>query len=205
MNSTFCDTEITEQSSLNRPHKDKFILVLNLPWIMRERSHNKHFDITPLQISVYGAIVPTIQIPPTEMRYGGQALHISSYARPAYAPLTVNFVVDNNFNNYWMLWSWLEILNSPNSSLYNGSPTTKRKTPRNLENGLLTEYQTNISIFALNEYNQKIVEFIYKNAVITGLGGINYNYRDSEAVESSADFHFGQFEIKPIHPPLIQV
>jgi hypothetical protein len=202
MNPDFCNTEINEQSSLNRPHKDKFILVLNLPWIMRERSFEKKFDITPLQMSVYGAIVPTIQIPPTEMRFSGQALHISSYSRPAYAPLTVNFVVDNNFHNYWLLWSWLEILNSPNYSLYDGTPNKQLNPPRNLETGTLTEYQANISVFALNEYNQKIIEFVYKNAVITGLGGINYDYRDAEAIESSVDFHFGQFEIKPLPPPL---
>jgi hypothetical protein len=193
-----CETsQPTQQSVLNRSGKDKFILVFNLPYILRKQStENPLIDITPLQISVYGAVVPTIQVPPVEVRFGGQSYNVPSYTRPNYPPLNVNFIIDNNFKNYWLLWKWLAILNDPRNSNYSGTPDNTETKVNHVERGNLTEYQTNISILGLNEYNQKTIEFIYYNAFITSLGSINYNYRDSEILESVVEFQFSQFDVK---------
>jgi hypothetical protein len=118
-----CETpQATQQSVLNRPGKDKFILVLNLPKILYKQSVNDTLiDIKPLEMSIYGSIVPTIQVPPVEVRYGGQSYNVTSYSRPNYPPLNVSFVIDNKFKNYWLLWKWLSILNDPKQSGYAGT------------------------------------------------------------------------------------
>jgi hypothetical protein len=191
-----CETpQPTQQSVLNRSGKDKFILVLNLPYVLRKQSlENKLIDIDPLQMSVYGTIVPNIQVPPVEVRFGGQSVNVTSYSRPNYPPLTVSFMVDNSFKNYWILWKWLSVLNDPKLSYYTGTPTNLESNRERFEKGNLKEYQTNLSIFSLNEYNQKNIEFKYYNAFITNLGGITYNYRDPELIETTAEFQFSQFE-----------
>jgi hypothetical protein len=191
-----CETpQATQQSVLNRSGKDKFILVLDLPHVLKKQSlENKLIDIDPLQISVYGSIVPNIQVTPVEVRFGGQSVNVTSYSRPNYPPLTVNFMVDNSFKNYWILWKWLSILNDPKLSYYTGTPTSLEKDRDRYEKGNLKEYQTNLSIFSLNEYNQKSMEFKYYNAFITNLGGITYNYREPELIETTAEFQFSQFE-----------
>jgi hypothetical protein len=189
--------QATQQSVLNRSGKDKFLLVLNLPHILRKQSDaNSLIDITPLQISVYGSVVPSIQVPPVELRFGGQSYNVSSYSRPNYPPLNVNFIIDNKFKNYWLLWKWLTILNEPRSSFYNGTPDGYELKANKIERGNLTEYQANLSLIGLNEYNQSSIEFIYYNAFITTLGGINYNYRDPEILESAVEFQYSQFDIK---------
>ena len=193
-----CQTpQPTQQSVLNRPGKDKFILVLNLPPILRKRLTNDELlNIDPLQISIFGTVVPPAQVPANEVRFGGQSYNVSSYSRPNYPPLPVNFIIDNKFRNYWVLWKWLQILNDPESSFYTGTDPKLETWRDRLESGIVTEYQTNFSVIGLNEYNQYTVEFIFKNAFITNLGGINYDYNDTELIKSSAEFQFSQLDVK---------
>jgi hypothetical protein len=184
-----CETpQATQQSVLNRSGKDKFLLVLNLPEILKQ---DKDINLNSLQISVYGSIVPTIQIPSNEVRFGGQSINVSSHARPNYAPLQVNFMVDNNFKNYWVLWKWLDVLNSARESIYEDSVLTTIVE----KNSVLWKYQANFSIYGLNEYNTKIVQFNYYNAFITSLGSIEYNYRDPELISTTAEFQFNQLDV----------
>jgi len=189
--------QATQQSVLNRSGKDKFILVLNLPLVLRKQSTTDELiDLDPLQVSIYGTVVPTVQIPANEVRHGGQAYNVSSYSRPNYPPLVVNFVIDNKFRNYWILWKWLSILNDPRNSIYSGTPPEFETYKDKIQSGTLTEYQANFSVIGLNEYNQKTIEFIYYNGFITQLGGITYDYNDSELIKTTAEFQFSQFDVK---------
>ena len=199
-----CETsQPTQQSVLNRTGKDKFLLILNLPSILRKQSlSDSLIDIDPLQISIHGAVVPPIQVPSVDVRFGGQTYNVSSYSRPNYPPLSVNFIIDNKFQNYWLLWKWLSILNDPKSSYYAGTPaksitqTTNYETWKDrIDSGFLTEYQTTFSVIGLNEYNQKSIEFIYHNGFITNLGGINYSYRDENIIESTVEFQYSRIEV----------
>tara|TARA_R110000868_G_scaffold133029_12_gene344427 strand:+ start:20 stop:625 length:606 start_codon:yes stop_codon:yes gene_type:complete len=185
------------QSPLNRASKDRFILVLNLPPALRKLALTDNcFDIDLLQISVYGTVIPQITVPAVEVRYGGQSTNFTSYSRPNYPPLTVNFVVDNEFRNYYILWKWLALMNDPRLSKYDGNSSKLQKN-RDLqfELGMLNEYQTNLSILTLNELNKTTTEFTYYNAFITNLGGINYSYRDGELIETTAEFQYGQLDV----------
>jgi hypothetical protein len=192
-----CETpQPTQQSVLNRTGKDKFLLVLNLPQILKKQSvTNNLIKIDPLQISIHGTVVPQIIVPNNEIRFAGQSYNVSSYTRPNYQPLTVNFIVDNKFHNYWILWKWLSILNDPNTSYYSGTNPRLETWKDRLADGILTEYQTNFSIFGLNEFNEKTIEFIYHNGFITNLGGINYSYRDPEIIESTVEFQFSKIDV----------
>jgi hypothetical protein len=195
-----CETsQPTQQSVLNRPGKDKFLLVLNLPSILRKQSTaDELLNLDPLQISIFGTIVPSVQIPANEVRFGGQSYNVSSYTRPNYPPLTVSFLIDSKFRNYWILWKWLSILNDPKNSFYAGTPSHLETFKDRIQSGNLLEYQANFSVLGLNEYNEKTVEFIYYNGFITQLGGINYDYTDNELIKTTAEFQFSQFDVKLI-------
>jgi len=190
----------SQQSSLNAAAKDKFILILNLPHALREEASKKDslIDLEPLQMKVHGSVVPTVQVPPVEVRYAGQSYNVSSHSRPNYSPLNVNFVVDNRFKNYWILWRWLSLLNTFNESLYERVPPNIPPYPKraSAESGTLIEYQSNFSVLGLDEYNKPVVEFAYFNAFPISLGSINYSYRDSELIESSVEFQFSQLEVR---------
>lgn len=179
------------QSPLNRQRKDKFFMVFTLPEALLDQRQNvtrSNNTVIPnsLQFSIYGLAVPEIKVPSKEVPYAGHTLKVSSHTRPSYEPLSVNFMVDNMFNNYWVIYKWLNILNDARSSLYNSSIQK--------DTGFLDKYQTTISVYGLDEYNKRIIQFNYYNAFPTGLGGIKYNDRDPTELESSFQYSFFQFE-----------
>ena len=186
----------TQQSVLNKSSRDKFILVLDIPNALRGGVYTPTITqgTTPIEFAVFGTIVPDVIIPTIAVPFAGQTLNVTSYTRPNYNPLTLNFVVDNTFLNYWILWNWLNVLNTAHGSIYGGdSPTSQTGLP---------EYQTLFSIFAVNEYNQRVAQWTYYNATITTLGGITYSYRESSWIESTATFQFNKLDFKLINPAI---
>lgn len=191
-------TNPTEQSVLNKSSKDKFILVLSLPLILKKLAAKEEIlgKLDPLQISVYGSVVPDVTVPAVALPFGGQVANVSSLTRPNYSPLTVSFVIDNEYSNYYVLWKWLSVMNGPKTSIYEGSDDKYVTKDDIIESGMLNEYQSNFSILALNEYNEIVTEFKYYNAFITSLRGISYSYKDSAIMETTAEFQFGQFDVE---------
>lgn len=152
------------QSLLNKARKDKFILVLDIPKAMKDINsstvRSKNFvNLDKLQFSVAGTIVPEIVIPSVSTATYGQTFKFTSQKREPYAPITINFNIDNNFENYWILWKWLAILNDP---LISGMPkqfaefvkTNENLSDKARENGLKT-----ISNLWKNKIINKEVEY----------------------------------------------
>jgi hypothetical protein len=183
-----------QQSILNKNRKDKFLLVLNLPPILKtvnkttlaERSVN-FLSLDSLQYSIYGTVVPETSVPEVDLLYSGQTAKFTSYTRSAYKSITVNFTVDNEFNNWWVLWYWLNVINDSQESSYNYDGLGNPDKFTNLNN-----YQTNITVYGLDEFNNQKIQWDYTKAFITNLGDINYNYRDGDQIESSFTFAFSQ-------------
>ena len=167
-----------------------------LPFILRKRSkEDPSLNVNLIQMSVYGTVVPDITVPEADVRYAGQNLHLSTYARPSNPAVSINFMVDNYYNNYYIFWKWLDVMNRALENTYGGTSQTQRSINDNITIGDQFEYQTTISIQALNEYNEPTIEFNYTKAFISKLGGITYSYRDGALIESTADFHFSQMSI----------
>ena len=193
------------QAQLNKQRLDKFLVVITLPPALMEIStgdlgehRNTKIIHDALQFSVYGAIVPTIQVPEITQPYAGQTYKLSSHSRPAYPNISVNFTVDSRFNNYWILYKWLDILNNEKESIYDSNnlmetPTLPTKS-RNKDRSLTPpkEYQTDITLYAKDEFDKEIVKFTYKKAFPVSLGAINWNYRTDAEVETTFEFAFSQ-------------
>lgn len=197
------------QSPFNKSRKDKFLMVLNLPVALKNISTDLTSSDTQIQpdtmeFSVYGSVVPEVLVPNVPVRYAGQTLEVSSHNRPEWPPLTVNFTVDNRFTNYWVLYTWLNMLNDDTTGIFDQNGFIKDTSTINplYYNGNLPVqllYRANISIFGLDEFNKRSIEFKYTGAFPTELGGITYNYRDEGEIESSFSFAYSQFK-----PELVQ-
>jgi hypothetical protein len=190
------------QSPFNKSRKDKFLMVFSMPPMLRPYvskfyTSEKTFMPDALQFSIYGAIVPSIEVPAVNVRYSGQTLSQSSHSRTVYEPNTVNFTVDNRYSNYWVIYTWLSVLNNDMREAYdNINPPLGDLVPP----GPNLDYRTDISVFALDEYNKKVMEFLYKDAFPTQLGGISFNYRDPGEIESSFTYAYSQLVVKPVDP-----
>lgn len=200
---------IATQSTYNKARLDKFILSFTTPKCFenveskRERSthHKSYQKVIPdkMQFSVYGSIVPNISVPSVDVPQYGQTLKVSSHARPAYSDITVDFTIDNEYNNYWYIWRWLDMLSSARYSEYDyhaqgsardiGGYVSEDNT---VGPALGLDYMTDMTLFGLDEYNKQTIKFEYKHAFPIGLGEIDFNYRTPEEVTSSFSFAFSQ-------------
>lgn len=196
-----------QQSILNKNRKDKFLLILNLPDALKKINtsgqntrSSEGLNIDTLQYSVHGTIVPSTIVNSTTLPYAGQSLNVSTGKRENYSEVTVNFAVDNQFNNWWVLWKWLNFINNAQTStLDNEDLVTYAKLTTGTNDtflfsstGNLQPYMSKITVYGLDEYNNKKIQWNYSKAFITKLDGINYSYKDPELIESSFTFSFSQ-------------
>lgn len=216
--------EDVQQTVLNKTKQDKFILIITTPPILkasltRSDRANSLLNQDKIQYSVAGINVPTHAINEVEMPYRGQTMHITSQTRAKHPPAKINFTIDNNFDNYWYLWKWLYILNNPKTSGMDGHFAEFAEDPSKIldamrKDGLgkpvtykeikmrnaYDDYQTTMTLYGLREYNEKIVKFDFYNAFITELAGFDYNYQNSEDINCSFSFAYGQVDISLVDP-----
>jgi hypothetical protein len=209
--------EILKQSNLNKARLDKFILAFSIPKCLRtsttraERSthHKSWMKVIPddIQYSVYGVVVPEISVPSVSLPQFGQHMKVSSHRRDEYADISVDFNVDNEFNNYWYIYRWLDILNDQYTAIYDNhevgtstgipyhadgsAPTRSRLTDPNV----VADYATDMALYGLNEYNKKVIEFTYKAAFPVSLGDISFNHQSPDEIKSSFTFSFSQLNV----------
>ena len=178
-----------KQSSLNKSRADKFKLVFQVPAALRkinkrqERSNSNIIE-NSLQFAIYGTVVPEITVPALEIRYAGSTLYNSTHSKNPFPPVTVNFTIDNEYNNYWVIYKWLDLLHNEKTGLFDKDSL--------IDNDIFAEYQTDITIFGLDEFDNQRIKFKYVKAFPTTLGGVTYNYRDGGEIESSFTFVYSQ-------------
>jgi len=188
-------TNTNNQSYLNKSRKDKFLLVFSLPDAMKKidsKTARTSFNVNQdaMQFSVFGAVVPEIVVLAIQIGYGGSNLYNSSHARDPYPPVTVDFTIDNGFNNYWTMYKWLDLMHDDKEGLYDTDDLSKDE--------LFSSYQTDITLYGLDEYDNKRIEWKYTKAFPTILGSIDYSYRDESEAVSSMTFVYSQVHSKLI-------
>lgn len=196
-----------QQSQLNKSRTDKFLLVVDLPPILRNYDTNtlaptpvyskvnSLINVNSLQFSVFGSVVPKITVPEVEAGYAGGTYKLSSNSRPPYDNVKVNFTIDNKFNNYWVIYRWLNLLSNARGVVYNAenvlpSEPSSNKLPLALQP---ISYQTDFTIFGKDEFDNNVIKFTYTKAFPVALDPIDYNYREANEIETSFEFAFSQF------------
>ena len=192
------------QAILNKARVDKFLLIITMPLALRNIDV-RYGDESPskiisdkLQMSVWGNVVPSLIVPSVAVPFHGQVPKVTSFSRPAYDPVTVNFNIDSEFYNYYVIWKWLALLNDPIKSVFDANNNSNRVdagtntiiNPR--KPNYIPQYSSQISLQPLNEYNQVLGEFVFTQCFATSLNGINFNYQGSEEISSSFTFDFSQ-------------
>ena len=183
------------QSFLNKSKADKFKLVFSLPPALRNidsKNTRNSFNVNEnsMQFSVYGAVVPQITVPAIEIGYGGSNLFNSSHAKSPYDPVTVDFTIDNGYNNYWVVYKWLDLMHDEKEGLFDSGKIATDDD--------FAQYQTDMTLYGLDEYNNERIKFTYTKAFPIAVGAINYSYRDTDEIASSLSFVYSQ-----IHTDLI--
>lgn len=166
-------------------------------------------NLDTLQFSVYNITVPRLEVPAHQLHIYGQNYNVTSHDRPAYPPAVVNFAVDNEFKNYWVLWKWQQLIHESLTSEYanervfpNGAPDEPRTLYTTDDHIVVQEkkplynYTTDIVVYGKDEYNNNKIKFHFKWAFISRLGELVYNYRDPGETDCYFEFVFNQIDIE---------
>jgi hypothetical protein len=172
-------------------------MVLDIPKYMKNLTNpvlESPYNADKIQFTCYGSPVPSINVPPIDIAFGGQVFKVSSNSRPSYPPLNLSFVVDNGWKNYYLLFKWIDLFNGQQdgSIKYNFS---NRQEPDNLPNRnhlSIADMVTTFKTYALDEFNNKIVEFSYSEVFPTSLGEINFSHQEPSEITCKASFTFNQ-------------
>ena len=185
----------TQQSILNKSRADKFLLVFDVPPILKEFSKkfnqsNKIIIPDSVQFSIFGTAVPEITVPAVENRYAGNTLYVSSHSKNSYPPVSVKFKIDNEYKNYWVMYNWLNLLHDQREGRYNA------REIRVDEN--FNDYQVNLTIFGKDEFNNNRIKFTYTKAFPTTIENIEYDYQNPEELLSGFTFVYSQLHTEVI-------
>jgi hypothetical protein len=183
------------QSVLNKARQDKFILVFDLPPILKQigRKYERNNRVVipdSVQFSVFGTMVPEITVKGVETRFAGSTLYVSSFSKDSYPPVNIKFVVDSMYNNYYTIYTWLNLLHDQKTGVYN----QRGLLP---EDGNFNDYQTDLTVYGLDEYGKKRISFTYTKAFPTTVDGITYNQKadTGEEIESGFTFLYSQMHV----------
>lgn len=185
-----------KQSILNKSRTDKFLLVFDIPPILktfsqtRETAREEVVIPDSVQFSIFGTLVPEITVPAIENRYAGNTLYISSNSKNSYPPVNVKFAVDNEYNNYWTIYQWLNLLHDEKEGRYNANNIVVDDS--------FNDYQTNLTIYGLDEYDNKKIKFTYTKAFPTSIDALDYNYQESGEIVSGFVFVYSQMHVELI-------
>lgn len=178
------------QSPLNLAREDKFIIAFQLPPALMnlERSFSRSQDTivkNSVQFSIFGTVVPEVNVPAKQIRFAGNTLNVSSHSKESPPAIKVNFIVDNNYNNYFVLWKWLNLLHDQKEGTFDVDCITGATTDNNV-------YMTNMTVIGKDEYNENRIKFTYTRSFLTNLGDITYDYKDSKELLCNFTFAYSQ-------------
>lgn len=182
-----------QQAMLNKSRADKFLLVFDVPPILKDINKNStqgQSNATlisdSVQFSIFGAAVPEITVAAQETRYAGSTLYVSSHSKEPFPPVTVKFNVDNEYKNYWVIYQWLNLLHDQYEGRYNQRELNLSKDSD------FRDYQTNLTIYGKDEFNNNRIKFTYTKAFPTTIEAITYNYQTADEITSGFTFVYSQ-------------
>ena len=188
-----------QQAMLNKSRADKFLLVFDVPPILKEINKNSTQDQSnatlisdSVQFSIFGAAVPEITVAAQETRYAGSTLYVSSHSKEPFPPVTVKFNVDNEYKNYQVIYQWLNLLHDQYEGRYNQRELNLAKDPD------FRDYQTNLTIYGKDEFNNNRIKFTYTKAFPTIIEAVTYNYQTADEITSGFTFVYSQLHTEVI-------
>ena len=190
-----------QQSMLNKSRADKFLLVFDIPPILKDinknftqEQNNSTIISDTVQFSIFGAAVPAVTVPAQETRYAGSTLYVSSHSKNPFPPVTVRFNIDNEYKNYWAIYQWINLLHSQYEGRYN-----ERELNNEEREPSFKDYQTDLTIYGKDEFNNNRIKFTYTKAFPTTIEAINYNYQTADEITSGFTFVYSQLHTEVIN------
>ncbi|MEI6422045.1 MAG: hypothetical protein WCP55_07485 [Lentisphaerota bacterium] len=111
--------------------------------------------------------------------------------------MTFNYLVDSALSQYAFLYKWFSNIVVEDGAGFTPRTSDQTPQPTNIYEGLMTT----IRVIILTEFNNPVLELIYTDAWLMGLGKLSFSYQDPSApvIKSSFTIKYGnlEFDWKP--------
>lgn len=182
-------------SPLNKTYEDKFYFLFKLPDALRNlrskyatRLHDAGITKDSIRFSLIDAEIPQMVIKSQNVKQAGGGIYLSTHTIDEYDPVTITFKIDEKYNNYFVIYEWMNYIRNENKGYFDSENLSKVAN--------LTAYGTNMSIVTLDPYNHEVSQHIFTYAFPTSLSSIKLNYQNTGEIVCSATFVFTQMYLR---------
>ena len=132
-----------------------------------------------LCLNTYGMVIPGLNIDQSEQRWMGAKSPVPE-GTISFEPLSINFIVDSNLNNWKVLFNWLMYINN-NFDTFVGRYDT---------------YVVDTVLKMFDNFGEITVSLAFKNMWIQSLGEVTLSQREGEAtMECNAILSYDRFTV----------
>lgn len=179
------------QSRLNKALIDKWQFMFQLPEALQKFHNdtvsNKTINKKSVLFSLQKVKMPGTSIKGISQKFAGSNLYVSSHVKEPYDMLEIGFHVDNRYDNYMSIYSWLNLLMDEKEGIQDANNLLQQG------NILLRDYWTDLGLVLLDEYNKPIIQATFTKAFPTKITGIEFDYTKDNQILVTANFAFSQF------------
>lgn len=135
-----------------------------------------------LSLNIHGTVVPAITIGTEEGHWQGGVVP-RAISTLTYEPWYVNFTVDSNWRNWWMLFRWITLIDDGNSHF--GVSTS--------------EYFVDATLNIYDNANNRVMGIKIVNIYPSNLNEVSMSQRDGqESLDCGVNFNYTRMEIERV-------
>lgn len=166
-----------ENYNLNKASPDKFQIVFPIFPVMEEVQKSR--EIT---LNIFGNIIPGVSHQDNEEHWMG-ALHHRPVGNLEYNQYTVSFMVDENWENWYFLYKWMEFINNNKDKFATAKP----------------DLVSDSNVLIKDDFNNLVLIFTLYHMFPLSLEDVSLEYRNGESfLESSCSFVYDYYEVEKI-------
>ena len=162
------------ESNLNKA--SSFSFQLTLPVVPLQRDLTASEDLI---LNIFDSVVPGVALNMVEQAWQGGKIQMMS-GKLDFNPWNVSFVVDEDFNNWKLLYDWICYINNNKDKYAERNP----------------KYTVDATLTILNNFKSSIFSLKVINIWPLNLNDITLSFREGETnLECSVTFAYDRFEI----------
>lgn len=158
--------------NLNKSSPNKFNLVFTKLPGDTSVSAARNFTM-----NIFGTILPGVRLDVSKNSYMGWQINSSS-STMEFSEWTFNFNVDENFDNWFKIFDWMQLVNNNRDYIYSKE----------------SEFLVDATLLILDDYNKVIKQINFKNMFPGDLESVNFSKREGESIlESSVTMYYDYY------------
>jgi len=135
-------------------------------------------DMDIFTMNIHGTVIPSMTVGTTEPNWQN-ASYPMAIAPTTFEPWFVNFTVDSDFCNWYIIYKWILFINNPSTGLERS----------------FKDYAVDATLKLINNESHEVMNINIRNIYPTLLNEVSLSHRDGESyLDCAVNFNYTLFE-----------